>query len=1271
MNRIYRLIWNRALKAVQVASEFARSHDCVVHSGEAAGKSGSRRTLMLACATASVAVGGLIITFPASAATSGLLVGSGGTADTSGTHAGGTGSIGGGGGGVGNDVGGSGGGGGGFAGGGGGGIGIYVGGGGGGPSGGSGGTASIGGGGDTNGTIGGDGGVTTVGGNAGAGISSITTAASPFSLLTSSTYNFVGVGGGGGGSALSSAGNGGDGELDLGNAVTLTVNSGLLVGGGGGGAGGDNTVGFAGSGGTGTFALSANSTVSVNGVFQVGGGGGGGGAAAGDAGNGGAGSVNLSAGSLVSVIGTLQIGGDGGGGGGEGSYNNSHAGFGGAGSFSVTDATLSVSGTLQVGGDGGGGGTGGAGDGAGTGGAGGGGILTVNGGAVVNANDILIGGNVGPNASDGNVGGTGGTGVFNFGDNSTLAFSGTAPTFTIASDGTFNLGNATVNGTTGGSITGLTEIDNNGEVNFNQTNTSTVAPSITGSGTVNQNGGGTTILSGANTYSGTTTIAAGTLQVGNGGNSGSLGSNTGAITDNGTLAFDLSDTTTLTNVINGSGAVHQMGSGTTILAGSNTYSGGTEIDGGMLQISSDANLGAVSGGVTLDGGVLGIAGTSDTTTTHTVTLGSAGGGLDIEDAGNTFTVGSALSGAGGFSKHGGGSLILTGANSYTGGTTIAQGVLQIGNGGAGATLGAGNVLDAGTLSFDTSSNNTLAGVLSGSGNVAQMGSGTTILSGANTYSGTTTIAAGTLQVGNGGSSGSLGSNTGAITDNGTLAFDLSDTTTLTNVINGSGAVHQMGSGTTILDGVNTYTGGTTVSAGTLEIGDAGSPMAAIAGNVTVGSGATLRGHGAIGGNVSNAGTVMPGGSIGVLTIDGSYTQSSDAALALEVSPQTVAGSGYSQLQVGGTASLAGELLIEPLAGNYKVGNTYDLVHAVGSVSGTFATTFDDPVFSTYLTPTVTYSAHDVTLKLNANSAAFSNSVPNYASINALALNSSFQTVLGGYGSTPGVRNGPQRSGAWAQYTNTSGALGDTEQSTQIGAVGAGVALGRGWVLGAALAQDVTTTTLGGSRVTGQPLGAFVYAIDRIGRWSLAGSVGGGSLNANNTRILRTLGLVGKARGAGDFAGVAVRVDDDIRVGEEIFIAPYAEASYLHSHYGSAQESGVNLLDITYGAFTQNLTRYGAGVRFGVHLKEAYSTLTPWVRVGGVGYGGNRNPVSAEMIGGESLAVTGTALPGGAVTAAVGLDWDGHGPWRFKLIALGAQASHYHSYGGTALLQYVW
>ena len=82
------------------------------------------------------------------------------------------------------------------------------------------------------------------------------------------------------------------------------------------------------------------------------------------------------------------------------------------------------------------------------------------------------------------------------------------------------------------------------------------------------------ILTGNSNYSGTTTIGSqSTLQIGNGGTSGTLG--TGAVIDNGTLTFNRSDTVTLFAPISGSGSVTQSGSGTLILSGNNSYSGGT------------------------------------------------------------------------------------------------------------------------------------------------------------------------------------------------------------------------------------------------------------------------------------------------------------------------------------------------------------------------------------------------------------------------------------------------------------------------------------------------------------------------------------------------------------------------------------------------------------------------------------------------------------------------------------------------------------------------
>ena len=111
------------------------------------------------------------------------------------------------------------------------------------------------------------------------------------------------------------------------------------------------------------------------------------------------------------------------------------------------------------------------------------------------------------------------------------------------------------------------------------------------------------------------------------------------------------------------------------------------------------------------------------------------------------TIASELTGNGGIDKHDVGTLVLTGTNSYTGGTTITSGTLQLGNGGASGSI-LGDVLDNGTLAFNRSDAVTFGGVISGSGAVDQIGPGTTALtSNNNTYSGATNVVFGTLQAG--------------------------------------------------------------------------------------------------------------------------------------------------------------------------------------------------------------------------------------------------------------------------------------------------------------------------------------------------------------------------------------------------------------------------------------------------------------------------------------------------------------------------------------------
>jgi autotransporter-associated beta strand protein len=196
-------------------------------------------------------------------------------------------------------------------------------------------------------------------------------------------------------------------------------------------------------------------------------------------------------------------------------------------------------------------------------------------------------------------------------------------------------------------------------------------------------------------------------------------------------------------------------------------------------------------------------------------------------------------------KAGTGKWILSGNNTYTGATTISAGTLQIGANGTSGTLSTSSAItNNGTLVF--SRNNTItqgtdfASVIAGTGNVIKEGSGTLVLSGANTYAGATTISAGTLTV----SGGSAIANTGAVSVSSGAVFNLSasetigsiagagsvtlgantlttgsdnSSTTLSGVLSGaSGALTKSGTGTLALTGNNTYTGSTTVNAGTLQ-----------------------------------------------------------------------------------------------------------------------------------------------------------------------------------------------------------------------------------------------------------------------------------------------------------------------------------------------------------------------------------------------------------------------------------------------------------------------
>ncbi|ASL48332.1 Antigen 43 [Burkholderia sp. AD24] len=268
------------------------------------------------------------------------------------------------------------------------------------------------------------------------------------------------------------------------------------------------------------------------------------------------------------------------------------------------------------------------------------------------------------------------------------------------------------------------------------------------------------------------------------------------VSDNGLVRISQDNAGTYGGLILGTGSVEKTGAGTLTLApagaGGNSYSGGTVLSQGILSVSADNLLGAPGGGVTFNGGTLHLGSSFDLAGTRPISLTAGGGTIDTQGFQSTITQN--IAGPGALNKVGVGTLILEGASTYSGGTTVSAGSLLVGDtatsaaalgGGGLTTVAAGATLGGyGSVSGDVTNNGTL-GIANALAQLAAQPNGTFTINGRLTN-------AGLVQIGNGRSVGNrLAVNDyvgqgGTIALNAVLAGDNAPSDTL--VINGGKAI---------------------------------------------------------------------------------------------------------------------------------------------------------------------------------------------------------------------------------------------------------------------------------------------------------------------------------------------------------------------------------------------------------------------------------------------------------------------------------------------------
>lgn len=462
-----------------------------------------------------------------------------------------------------------------------------------------------------------------------------------------------------------------------------------------------------------------------------------------------------------------------------------------------------------------------------------------------------------------------------------------------------------------------------------------------GSGGLTKSGAGTWILSGTNTYSGGTVISGGVLQLGNGGATGTLAPG-GMISNNATLTFKRSDAITqgvhfAGNAISGSGNVVQAGSGKTVLTSTNTYSGGTAINAGVLHFVPIHAMPA-TGTVTVNGSCLTVSvGAADEWGVGTSGPGSIGGllsgvggqsgsliaysgavtlGFDTEHAASAQVYAGALTNVGtslSITKSGAGTLTLSAKNLYKGNTTVNGGTLKItggiytnGHSSSVVTVQNGGVLELNTWAYNAAAES--LGMLAADAPQIVVNNGTIRMNGITSYGRGVTLNGPVILEAASGANWTINDTSydkkSWVYNNKSVELAGAGIGTFEKPFIGNGGLTKSGTGTWTLSGTNTFTGGTAINAGTLKLAATGSisnspairvssgavfDVSSVSG-YTVWSRQCLAGSGMVTGNVTlaNGGVLAAGGTnaTGALSFSTNLTLAASAVIDWNYSDAT-------------------------------------------------------------------------------------------------------------------------------------------------------------------------------------------------------------------------------------------------------------------------------------------------------------------------------------------------------------------------------------------------